>query len=1669
MQATALGVTFAGLPGLTLEASNMSLESNNAADDGTLVNYAAQPLTVPTGTGTNIILNMDATQGELLRAAGHLKLNVFNFYQVEGDFAFEESLRTVSVYKDDGDPLTTDDHTDVAVEMLTLGGHDVTSFVGMNGGTANALGLSLTGVDFAIAFLSELASDEREWVSLQATAATAAFVGITGLTLSGDTLSIEINQAASDGSLVDYATQALTVKTGPSTDITFNMDATDDELLRASGNLNINLFDFFQVSGGFALEKKIETVMLSDGKEAEVDLLTIGASGVNAFAGLRGGSLDALGLNLSNVNFALALMTDREDEDRKFASLQATVGSASIVGIDGLIVNADTLEVLINHGIEVAAKAPSSTTTNALYLLNISADTIGTLTFDYNGNTQDLILDGSETDTTLHTNLTSTLEALTGIGAGNVLVTGDKAGGFVIEFMGALAGTDVAGLTVSTVVAAAHAVVEQIRMAEAGVDEIKRITIETTRAVPPHVTSSVTQITAASSGTGGGKIITFTMPYNSKGTFDIVVDGVVKSNVTFGGSMTLVNQTRIRAGLATALGGNINDITVKFDQKSVNEHRYFINFRGGLVTTDTNGLRAAQHFNVGNVIFGASTGGTSPTGETQRVQLTSSTSGEFTLTLNHDGTAYTTTGLSFNADASTVEASLNAALMGVGDVTVSGTAGNWQVTFGGDLIGQDVSLLKVKVAPVTSAPTGTFDVTYDGSATWETVTYSDDTTTMATNIQTALTNLFGAGVTVNYENGGNNFKNYRVNFSGALANQNIADLIINWSHLVDATAKPYNIKQGQAGVAEAQRVELTTDAATGDFTLEWTHNGTTYTTAAIAFDATQTDVQHALDVALSGLAGALLSVTFWNGHALEVEFGGSLAGVNVDPLVATVTPTATAATLSQTQTGSTVNDPGHPKYTLVVDYDPTNLVIPTGPSTSFTMNIDGAKGEYLLVTGNATFSIGSLVTITGSFGFEKSSGYNLDIVTNLNTTLVNQNPTLKASLDKVTGITPDYTRIEALPLDGILFSAVNADIFIAGSTADSALFAITGITFGLGLFSSNVATDPDRVVPNLYAFKATIVSPLDLDLGILVIDLDALTVRVNGGDDWAGGTLGAPYIDFVGSPDGPVTIATGGDPVVLDFSTSVIGVELGHAFISLADFIVVEASNLLIEQQQTTVDVMTGFGANPADAPPSLQTALQHFVDEGYLSATDYSRFDNLPVNLTRLSASNVNVFVGGTTSSSSIFSLTNIDFALAIIKSTTVADPSQIIPRMFALNVNWPAPLSISWGGLVLDVASVAVEVNKGNAWNTGAADAPAPFVDFVSSFGAAGLNLTSNGSLVADYDHALTRVTLGHVLIQLFDFVHLEGDSFTFEKGTSIPVDVATGFNLTTIQTAAPNLVTDLQPFVQSGILSADYTLFTDLLVDRILIGAQNVRLFVGSGPYFMDRNGDGIYDDAPDADALGFALSHLNLALAIFNPSDSVDPNNLIPNLYALKANATDIGLVGLDFLTLQASAMLVALNQGGLWVPGKTLRPYINFKKSFETAPDANDGVLQVTPDIAFDYAQSALEVQVSNAQLSIGSFVYLYGDFAFKKGGSEKVTLNVGPIDVPDVDVNVITLGGSNIQAFVGINGPYRTDTNGDTLVDANDAVNADAMGFVIDDLSFALAMMKPTSAPFKSR
>jgi len=250
-----------------VSGDTISVAINRAATDGTVVDYEAAPLEVLAGTGgTTITLDMAGADGELLRASGNLAVDVAGFFRVQGGFAVEKSSEQVTL----SDGATAD------VDLLTIGATGVDAFAGLNGGTADALGLTLEGTNFALAMLTDQTDTTRKWLSLEAEVGSVAFVGIEGLTVSGDTISVQINQTATDGTVVDYASQNLVVTTGPDASLTLTMDGAKGELIRASGNLDLRVFGFFSVQGGFAFEKSTATVTLSDGAEATVTLVTLG-------------------------------------------------------------------------------------------------------------------------------------------------------------------------------------------------------------------------------------------------------------------------------------------------------------------------------------------------------------------------------------------------------------------------------------------------------------------------------------------------------------------------------------------------------------------------------------------------------------------------------------------------------------------------------------------------------------------------------------------------------------------------------------------------------------------------------------------------------------------------------------------------------------------------------------------------------------------------------------------------------------------------------------------------------------------------------------------------------------------------------------------------------------------------------------------------------------------------------------------------------------------------------------------------------------------------------------------------------------------------------------------------------------------------------------------------
>ncbi|MFZ4526499.1 MAG: LEPR-XLL domain-containing protein, partial [Chlorobium sp.] len=354
IKAGADSAALVGVDGMTLASSDLSVEINRAStEDASLLDFAAGSYQLLVGPAESVAIDFNADKGALLQASGNLTIDLFGFVQVSGEIALEKSSGKVK--------LSDEASTEVSVDLLTLGGSGMRAFAGLNGGESGAMGLELSAVNFALATMTSTADKTRSWTSMQASAASAGFIGVDGLTIGADTLSVAINQAGkANDSVVDYGTgkTTLEIATGTSSTLKLSMDGSKGEMLEASGNLMLDVFGFFQVSGGFAFEKKSETVMVRTGAEVvetEVNVLTIGASNVNAFAGLNGGTAEELGLKLTGTEFALVLASEKAvvgstTPVKKWTSLQAGVESVSFVGVEGLTIAANTLTVEVNKG-----------------------------------------------------------------------------------------------------------------------------------------------------------------------------------------------------------------------------------------------------------------------------------------------------------------------------------------------------------------------------------------------------------------------------------------------------------------------------------------------------------------------------------------------------------------------------------------------------------------------------------------------------------------------------------------------------------------------------------------------------------------------------------------------------------------------------------------------------------------------------------------------------------------------------------------------------------------------------------------------------------------------------------------------------------------------------------------------------------------------------------------------------------------------------------------------------------------------------------------------------------------------------------------------------------------------------------------------------------------------
>jgi hypothetical protein len=176
-----------GLVTDTTGANSFDVKINRPDIDGRVVDYSLTPLVIDIDTISKETINIDGTTGApLLEASGKLNVSVSDFFKVSGSFSLRRSATNIKL----ADGTTKD------VSLLTLGVDGASAFVGLNAGTNNQAGLSITNADAAIAIASDLTDATKRWTAIEASLDGISVTGLSDVTIAANSVNVEINRAS---------------------------------------------------------------------------------------------------------------------------------------------------------------------------------------------------------------------------------------------------------------------------------------------------------------------------------------------------------------------------------------------------------------------------------------------------------------------------------------------------------------------------------------------------------------------------------------------------------------------------------------------------------------------------------------------------------------------------------------------------------------------------------------------------------------------------------------------------------------------------------------------------------------------------------------------------------------------------------------------------------------------------------------------------------------------------------------------------------------------------------------------------------------------------------------------------------------------------------------------------------------------------------------------------------------------------------------------------------------------------------------------------------------------------------------------------------------------------------------------------------------------------------
>ena len=334
------GASLVGIPGITLTATELDIDVNQASTGATPLNWT-------TAFGGSITPPVTLS-GPLLEIAATASLSIGSFVYASGSFVIESGG---DVYVTPAGATGT-----VHVSLLELGVSNANVFagVGANDSTgAGGIGVSLSSVSLGLALMSEIGGS-RSYIGLSASGG-ASLIGVPGITLVG-TVQVQVN-SASTGAAVDFTQLTagmLAVPTAPGSGApTVNLAFTG-ALLQVSGSLTLSIDGFASVSGNFAFQQGgTVNVTTEGGGSGTATALEIGASNASAFFGVGANNPSgpgAMGLSITGVTFGLALLkaTAPINGATSFVALKAS-GNVALVGITGITASMTNATVSVNE------------------------------------------------------------------------------------------------------------------------------------------------------------------------------------------------------------------------------------------------------------------------------------------------------------------------------------------------------------------------------------------------------------------------------------------------------------------------------------------------------------------------------------------------------------------------------------------------------------------------------------------------------------------------------------------------------------------------------------------------------------------------------------------------------------------------------------------------------------------------------------------------------------------------------------------------------------------------------------------------------------------------------------------------------------------------------------------------------------------------------------------------------------------------------------------------------------------------------------------------------------------------------------------------------------------------------------------------------------------------